>query len=331
VVDPETLDEHNLPKHFGHVTFEAQHFSEGACRRAFRGLLHAPGDNGVVQDGHRWSSWKRAVDTKTYPCVVKVFKKNYHPKACDAWRTDVDVLKLAEKLALEFNRQSKANKEIHFAMPLLAKMERVAAERFLFWEYQESDLQKLEWVCVEPFLDGKFVKFLSNTGWVNQDVEAKLAHAFSHWTWHTSNGSCLVCDMQGIRFCDGYLLTDPACHTLQHTMGVTDLGQAGMESFFRTHVCNEFCKTYSRPQMIREGNRWKPRRGTTFTWQVEGHGLQQPFTPAATPSRSRSKESLSRLNTPRYRLSELFKRVGELCCPDSEEIEGRRAHTQFFV
>ena len=34
----------------------------------------------------------------------------------------------------------------------------------------ESDLQKLEWVCVEPLLDGKFVKFLSNSGWVNLDA-----------------------------------------------------------------------------------------------------------------------------------------------------------------
>ena len=58
----------------------------------------------------------------------------------------------------------------------------------------------------------------------------------------------MVVDLQGIvsHGIDGepeIVLTDPAIHCYDRTrFGRTNLGIDGMRQFFRSHVCNEFCR-----------------------------------------------------------------------------------------
>merc|ERR1712070_1057104 len=84
-------------------------------------------------------------------------------------------------------------------------------------------------VCVEPFLQGEFIKINSNNGWVQPDMQSKLGHAFSHFTYHHTNGQKLICDLQGVKRGEVYMMTDPAVHsTRRGTLGITDLGPEGI-------------------------------------------------------------------------------------------------------
>ena len=71
-----------------------------------------------------------------------------------------------------------------------------------------GDFKGGEWVTLEPFIEGHYEKWNSNSGW---SKEEKLSvHAFCHWTYHYSGGLLLLCDAQGVRNGDAYCLTDPA-------------------------------------------------------------------------------------------------------------------------
>lgn len=67
--------------------------------------------------------------------------------------------------------------------------------------------------------------------------------ALSHYSYHTSGGQVLLCDLQGGILPDGsgIVLTDPVILSRDRSYGVTDLGPEGMSTFFSRHVCNVFC------------------------------------------------------------------------------------------
>ena len=80
-----------------------------------------------------------------------------------------------------------------------------------------------------------------------------VPQAFSHFTYYSTNGRMLVCDIQGVHNnVDGFLLTDPVLHEIshgwaassgkrRHKNGATDKGKEGIDMFFSTHVCNPVC------------------------------------------------------------------------------------------
>ena len=113
---------------------------------------------------------------------------------------------------------------------------------------------------LEREIRGSFEKFNSNSGWTSG--RDPILDAFSHWSWVHTGGQKLVCDLQGHREEDDglphageryyYLLTDPAICTPCHDYGESDLGQAGINSFFAHHRCNAWCEhldiEYEKPQ-----------------------------------------------------------------------------------
>ena len=121
-----------------------------------------------------------------------------------------------------------------------------------------------KYLAVEPFLEGAYTKWNANSGKVDDDqddalVEARLtansvtasdvAQAFSHYTYHKSKGKEIVVDIQGVcqsRNGPGSLnlvLTDPQLHSLKgKTYGRGDLGEKGINAFFKAHKCNCLCK-----------------------------------------------------------------------------------------
>ena len=98
---------------------------------------------------------------------------------------------------------------------------------------------------LEPFMAGKFEKFNNNTGVVcSKSPLSPLLQAFSHYSWEKSGKSVLICDLQGVRNGSKLLLTDPAIHSRSEgtKFGVTDLGFAGIQRFFKTHTCSDVCR-----------------------------------------------------------------------------------------
>jgi Alpha-kinase family len=54
--------------------------------------------------------------------------------------------------------------------------------------------------------------------------EAEVLDCFGHWSYAQSSGQLLVCDLQGTMIENGFLITDPALHSMDRRFGITDLG-----------------------------------------------------------------------------------------------------------
>lgn len=109
-------------------------------------------------------------------------------------------------------------------------------------------------LVVESFIDGKYTKYNSNTGWVGQkepeddgpsEAIRLTPQAFSHFTWERTGGDKMVVDIQGV----GDLYTDPQIHSIDHSTGGAgsgyghgNLGPKGVGLFFLTHQCNDVCR-----------------------------------------------------------------------------------------
>ncbi|CAE7626585.1 ak1 [Symbiodinium sp. KB8] len=98
----------------------------------------------------------------------------------------------------------------------------------------------------EQYLEGDFVKFNSNNGYVNEThPSSELMQAFSHYTFVKSRGKLLVVDLQGAVDNNCLMLTDPQvlsrAKSKDRVFGAGDLGFDGMKAFFETHECGETC------------------------------------------------------------------------------------------
>ncbi|KAL0241010.1 hypothetical protein GEMRC1_006246 [Eukaryota sp. GEM-RC1] len=97
----------------------------------------------------------------------------------------------------------------------------------------------------EKYIDGIFQKHNNNYGWYSPDSR-NTPQAFSHFTYHHSSNSLLICDIQGW----DDLYTDPQCHsTASESFGLGDLGSTGIQQFLQTHNCNDICKSLGLPSV----------------------------------------------------------------------------------
>jgi len=100
----------------------------------------------------------------------------------------------------------------------------------------------------EQRLDGEFIKFNGNNGYVNSKVpNSELLQAFSHYSFFRTNGMFMVVDLQGVLDHGQLLLTDPQVHSRDKSFGRGDLGFTGMQSFFETHTCGSTCRALDLP------------------------------------------------------------------------------------
>jgi hypothetical protein len=92
----------------------------------------------------------------------------------------------------------------------------------------------------EPFIEN-FQKFNSNSG--AADVTATVAQALSHYSYHTSDGTELLCDLQGGKIGNSYVLSDVVMMSTSKKYGNTDLGPTGIENWLHHHRCTQFCSS----------------------------------------------------------------------------------------
>eukprot|EP01126_Amoeba_proteus_P057527 TRINITY_DN7326_c0_g1_i10.p1 TRINITY_DN7326_c0_g1~~TRINITY_DN7326_c0_g1_i10.p1 ORF type:complete len:495 (-),score=97.68 TRINITY_DN7326_c0_g1_i10:91-1575(-) len=101
---------------------------------------------------------------------------------------------------------------------------------------------KRDFYCIEPAIEGEYVKYNTNTGFIESLHWRNTPHAFSHFTFEHSNHQLMVVDMQGV----GDMYTDPQIHSAERVgiskYGNGNLGVKGIALFLYTHQCNPVCK-----------------------------------------------------------------------------------------
>ena len=195
-----------------------------------------------------------------------VAKENKHIertglKELDFHKRNLVTQAVARQWGLQFNR-AVANCRCHVELPKISVSKcyllSLASGRLLF---------------AEPFYQGTFTKWNSNFGSVtNKSVMGGIREededddwddsyflrpkiddvpqAFSHYTYHASNRTRLVCDIQGVFQSSQFKLVDPVIHSNEGEkakFGRTDRGQQGMDDFFKSHTCNGLCKLLHLP------------------------------------------------------------------------------------
>ena len=211
------------------VTFEQEPFDKGASRYAFLGKLESDGpDNG------------KKIVTKVF---IQGTRKRY-----DKWTPDLTASKKAHAFAEKFNVVARdcsiIAQKISFRIPILLKVSENAAFNLFFIFPILKDTKYAvpnDWVAVESYIEGKYVKFNNNYGYEEPEL-SQLLLAFCHWTWEISGYNFMICDLQGVKSNDGYHLTDPVVHSAEQIYGNTDLGVHGMEEVIKGHRCNWCCR-----------------------------------------------------------------------------------------
>jgi len=195
--------------------------------------------------------------------IFKVFKPE------DRWRrvggvehVDVEMQRRVRSLAEQFNEECTPTKHGE-ACPVICRDAALGCfQDTHFLRDQNCNRFRVDegtTFLLEREIRGDFTKFSSNSGW-NSGIDPIL-EAFSHWSWVKTGGGELVCDLQGHRGNGSlpylgqdyyYLLTDPAICSSSRIHGESDLGSQGINAFFNSHTCNEWCEhldiDYERPQ-----------------------------------------------------------------------------------
>ena len=92
------------------------------------------------------------------------------------------------------------------------------------WTQTSGGYLKGQKMLREPFI-ANFQKFNSISG--AADLTAQVAQALSHFSYHASDGTELLCDLQGGRVDESYVLSDVVMMSMGKKYGNTDPGGNG--------------------------------------------------------------------------------------------------------
>ena len=164
-------------------------------------------------------------ERKGEACVVKKFKSGSVFEA-SFFANDLKVVAKALEIINKFNNDHVIDKTILLNEPTV-------------WVIRGTE----ENCLVEPMILN-FEKFNSNSGWTPKETSPwiEVMQALSHYSYHVSQRTVLICDLQGGSYKDGFIITDPVIMSnTSGEYGPTDLGQEGISTFFGRHKCNKFC------------------------------------------------------------------------------------------
>jgi len=213
-----------------HAVWETQMFEQGEFRYVYRGKY---------DQGERLGE----------ECVRKEFKTGCVYES-SFFKNDIKTVQKAAEILKKFNTLDLLNKPIYMIEPEV-------------WVGDSGCSLAGQKMLVEPMIKGEYFKFNSNTGYAADDSDAM--QALSHFSFHQSGGEFLLCDLQGGRYANCYILTDPVMHSRGKTFGPTDLGEKGINNFMAHHKCSRFCNAkWSLPAPMDLIPTFKAVSGTTF-------------------------------------------------------------------
>uniref|UniRef100_A0A1X7UGV9 Alpha-type protein kinase domain-containing protein n=1 Tax=Amphimedon queenslandica TaxID=400682 RepID=A0A1X7UGV9_AMPQE len=199
------------------ITFDKEPFAEGRFRYAFK------------------AQYTKHATKCGQSCVVKKFKDSYIWER-KGWDSTLKIYSKAQKYASEFGRGIEFT-ECGTGIVTAA-----------------DDCPKVEvdeYTVNEDFLEGEFIKWCNNYGYVSTKARGvdSILTAFMHWSWVKSKGEEMVADIQGVKNGNRYRLTDPAMISVKRKYGATDTGIEGMAMFFLIHQCSGPCNGLPKPTM----------------------------------------------------------------------------------
>ncbi|KAK3882577.1 hypothetical protein Pcinc_013055 [Petrolisthes cinctipes] len=190
------------------VKMEPKPFNHGAMRECFRMKKLSNFSKDDWTRAHNYVS-KRYMETNT---------------SREIYFEDVKLQMDAKLWGEEYNRHNPPKKVDIFQMAILEMIER-----------EGSPLYHLE-----HYIEGQYVKYNSNSGFVRSEAIRMTPQAFSHFTFERSGHELIVVDIQGV----GDLYTDPQIHTSHgNDYGDGNLGSRGMALFLHSHRCNSICES----------------------------------------------------------------------------------------
>ncbi|XP_003744969.1 eukaryotic elongation factor 2 kinase [Galendromus occidentalis] len=153
-----------------------------------------------------------------------VAKRYINPVDHSVYTEDVKLQMCAKIWGEEFNRHNPPKKVDFCQMSVI----------------QFVDRPDKPYYHLEHFIEGKYIKYNSNSGFIQCENARFTPQAFSHFTFEKSAHQMIVVDIQGV----GDLYTDPQIHSFDG-LGFNEgnLGVKGMSLFFQSHVCNPICQS----------------------------------------------------------------------------------------
>jgi hypothetical protein len=213
-----------------HAVWEEKKFAEGEFRYVYRGKY---------DQGERCGE----------ECVRKEFKTGCVFES-SFFKNDIRTVQKAAQIIKKFNALGVLSKPIYVVEPEV-------------WVGDAGCSLAGQKMLVEPMITGEYFKFNSNTGYSSGDSDAM--QALSHFSYHESGGEYLLCDLQGGRHSNCYVITDPVILSKGKHFGPTDLGEQGINNFMAHHKCTRFCNPkWSLPAPVDLIPMFKAVSGTTF-------------------------------------------------------------------
>ena len=221
-------------------TFDLSHLEWSTLPRAAEFIVEG---NSFASGGFR-EAYKASSITEEFSGKTWVIKK-YLDRALD----DMELTKQTPE------EHTKKSVQMHylarnFALQLKQKIERedLKEEFGETFTYEKVYMGKTSdnYVTVEEFIPGEFVKYMNNNGELceSNSEAARKAQAFAHFTYEKSEGKVIVLDLQG----SGYTLYDPEVASTDRVSEdgsfqfcTGNLSTAAISNCFQKHKCNLYC------------------------------------------------------------------------------------------